>query len=99
MQVPEGEEVELPTYQHQNKTITYPATSRPLPARILGTPHITAFFDGGAAKKLGTGGFIVFGRDGMCLKAQASFYGETLGTNNRAEAKALEELMEWLANN
>ena len=63
---------------------------------MIGAPHITAFFDGGAAQKLGTGGFIVFDAGGKCLRAQASYYGEELATNNRAEAKALEELMTWL---
>ena len=47
----EGEElVELPTFTHVDKEIVYPATSRPLPARIINAPHATAFFDGGAAK-------------------------------------------------
>jgi ribonuclease HI len=31
--------------------------------------------------------------------AQAKYYGEELGTNNRAEVYALKDLMEWLANN
>lgn len=31
--------------------------------------------------------------------AKASFYGEDIATNNKAEAKALEELMVWLAAN
>lgn len=31
--------------------------------------------------------------------AQATFYGEDLGTNNRAEARALQDLMAWLVEN
>ena len=31
--------------------------------------------------------------------AQAKYYGEELGTNNRAEVYALKDMMEWLANN
>ena len=46
----DGEEaVELPTYNHVDKTITYPAASRPLPAKVTKAPHITGFFNGGAA--------------------------------------------------
>jgi ribonuclease HI len=41
----------------------------------------------------------VFGGSGECLTAQARFYGEALHTNNRAEVKALEELMGWLGDN
>jgi hypothetical protein len=31
--------------------------------------HITAFFDGGAAKKEGTGGFVVYGSTDQCITA------------------------------
>lgn len=96
MQVQDEEPVELPTFQHKDKTIRYPATSKPLPCSVTGTPHITAFFDGGAAKQLGTGGFIIFGSDGGCIAAQANFYGEEAATNNRAEIRALQDLMAWL---
>jgi ribonuclease HI len=96
MQVEAEEKVELPTFRHEDIAIRYPDTSRPLPAKVQHTPHLTAFFDGGAAKKVGTGGFIVFSPEGECIRAQASFYGEELGTNNRAEARALQELMQWL---
>jgi hypothetical protein len=49
MKAPSEENIDLPTFTHQPKSITYPATSRPLPQRILNAPHATAFFDGGAA--------------------------------------------------
>ncbi len=52
--------VELPTFAHKSYTIRYPDTSRPLPRRVQQVPHLTAFFYGGAAQKLGTGGYIVF---------------------------------------
>jgi ribonuclease HI len=48
---------------------------------------------------VGTGGFAVFSGDDRCIAAQALYYGEELGTNNRAKAKALEDLMTWLASN
>lgn len=57
----QDEEVQLPTYTHVDKVIAYPASTRPLPPKVLTAPHVTAFFDGGAAKKLGTGGYAVFG--------------------------------------
>ena len=52
--------VELPTFAHESYTIRYPDTSRPLPHKVQRAPHLTAFFDGGAARKLGTGGYKVF---------------------------------------
>ena len=66
---------------------------------VANHPHVQGFFDGGAANKIGTGGFVVFDCSGECLVAQAKYYGEELGTNNRAEVYALKDMMEWLANN
>ena len=93
----EAQEVTLPTYTHVTTTLVYPSTSRPLPAYVSSQPHVQCFFDGGAASKQGTGGFVVFGISGQCLTAQARFYGEEMNTNNRAEVFALKGLMEWLA--
>lgn len=93
----EEEDLALPVFEHKTKTITYPTASRPLPPQVAKAPHIQAFFDGGAAGKQGTGGFVVFGTDEVCMVAHAMFYGENLGTNNRAEARALRDLMQWLA--
>lgn len=45
---------------------------------------------------MGTGGCIVFAPGGECVAAWASYYGEDTHTNNRAEARALVEVMEWL---
>ena len=56
----DDEVIELPRFSHQPKNITYPVTSRPLPAYVTENPHIECFFDGGAASKLGTGGYAVF---------------------------------------
>ena len=57
---PGEEDISLPTYKHVTATITYPVTSRPLPSLVANHPHIQGFFDGGAASKIGTGGFVVF---------------------------------------
>lgn len=46
---------------------------------------------------MGTGGFVVFDDQGECLVADARFYGGDLPTNNRAEVRALWDLMRWLA--
>jgi hypothetical protein len=56
----DDENISLPTFTHVSNTITYPATSRPLPTAVASHPHVQCFFDGGAAGKIGTGGFIVF---------------------------------------
>jgi hypothetical protein len=66
---PEEEEMSLPTYKHVTATITYPVTSRPLPPTVANHPHVQGFFDGGAASKVGTGGFVIFDRSGECLVA------------------------------
>jgi hypothetical protein len=34
------EDIKLPTYEHVTSTITYPITSRPLPAMVANYPHV-----------------------------------------------------------
>lgn len=99
LEQPGGEQppITLPTFEHHTHAISYPSQTSSLPRQITDQPHVTAFFDGGAAQKLGTGGFIVFGMSGECLVARALFYGEEITTNNKAEARALLDLMKWLA--
>ena len=46
---------------------------------------------------MGTGGYVVFDGEGKCVCAAARYYGGDISTNNKAEVKALEELMGWLA--
>ena len=43
-------------------------------------------FDGGAAGKTGTGGFLVWGPHAELLQARALWYGSSVSTNNVAEA-------------
>jgi hypothetical protein len=57
----QGDEViDLPRFTHQHKNIIYPITARPLPNYVTENPHLQCFFDGGAASKLGTGGYVIF---------------------------------------
>lgn len=56
----DNDDITLPTFVHVPTRITYPVTSRPLPPMVIKNPHVQAFFDGGAAGKIGTGGFVVF---------------------------------------
>jgi hypothetical protein len=63
------EEIKLPKFEHQDLEVAYPSSANHLPKRVATGPHATAFFDGGAAKKLGTGGYIVFDAGGCCLTA------------------------------
>jgi hypothetical protein len=51
----------------------------------VGTGLPTATFDGGAAKKLGVGGFTYSSEDGRLLMVQGKWYGEYRDTNNEAE--------------
>ena len=52
-----------------------------------------AYFDGGAAGKLGAGGYALFGGDGVCLFGRGSWYATGARTNNKAEASALFDLV------
>lgn len=42
-------------------------------------------FDGGAAGKLGVGGFVIVNKNSSVLVAKGSYYGSELPTNNGAE--------------
>ena len=90
-----GELVELPTFTHRELTLKYPSSTNSLPKGVTNGPHWGGFFDGGAAKSVGTGGFVVFEPGGRCKAAHAEYYGEGTPTNNRAEAAALVGLMRW----
>jgi hypothetical protein len=91
------ETIELPTFLHTPTTINYPAMSKPLPNIVVNNPHVQAFFNGGAAGKVGTGGFIVFDNHESCVVAHVRHYGDEWNTNNRSEIHALQELMVWLS--
>ena len=62
-------------------------------------PHVPVegaalcFFDGGAAKQLGTGGTVCYGIDGEWCRGAARWYGADCPTNNTAEVTALCDLM------
>jgi hypothetical protein len=54
-------------------------------------------FDGGSAKKLGTGGFTCWLPTGQLVTAQALWYGAERSTNNEAELATLKAGLQWLA--
>ena len=54
-------------------------------------------FDGGSAKKLGTGGYTCWLPSGQLATAQALWYGQEHCTNNEAELATLVAALEWLA--
>lgn len=54
---------------------------------------MVAHFDGGAARGVGVGGFIVWGANGDVLGAFSMYFGEDAPTNNAAESWALLALM------
>ena len=60
------EDVELPVFVHSDRTLRYPATQSALPSAVANAPHWCAFFDGGAARGVGTGGGVVFAPGGRC---------------------------------
>ena len=53
----------------------------------------SAFFDGGSAGKLGTGGYVCFDSVGDWYTGAALWYGHERATNNKAEASALRDLL------
>ena len=54
---------------HEDISIKFPPTTRPLPKSTQIDPHLTVCFDGGTAKKQGTGGYAVFRPDEGCVRA------------------------------
>ncbi len=53
-------------------------------------------FDGGTIKKLGVGGYLVWGPDGDLKIAQALWFGKERTTNNECELGALLEALKWV---
>jgi ribonuclease HI len=53
-------------------------------------------FDGGTIRKLGVGGYLVWGPDGGLKTAQALWFGEERTTNNECELGALLEALKWV---
>ena len=49
------------------------------------------FFDGGCKHKVASGGYIIFGPDGVMVKGRAMYFGK--GTNNMAEVLAVEAMI------
>ena len=54
-------------------------------------------FDGGAAKRLGTGGFTVWLPSGRLIAARALWFGSECSTNNEAELATLKAGLQWIA--
>ena len=53
-------------------------------------------FDGGTIRKLGVGGYLVWGPDGRLRAAQALWFGKERTTNNECELGALLSAMKWV---
>ena len=51
------------------------------------------YFDGGAAGRLGTGGYAMFGGDEVCVLGHGLWYGVSAHTNSEAEANTLHDFM------
>lgn len=54
---------------------------------------VTAYFDGGAAGKAGTGGFICLNGNGCLLFGKGRWCGKERATVNLAEMQALQDLL------
>ena len=70
---------------------------------LAGTEKIAGwaslYFDGGCAKKEGTGGYALYSGDGKQFGGEGRFYGKEVQTNNEAEATALRDAMTFSKNN
>lgn len=86
-----------PQVVHEEVTVTMPA-ARTAGADIPRRSDLLVTFDGGAAGKTGTGGFLVWGPGAELLQARALWYGSGVSTNNVAEASAAIDAFEWVAN-
>ena len=63
-------------------------------------PHcsdLLVTFEGVAAGKKGTGGFLVWGPNAELLHAHAFWYGDSVSKSNIAEALARLDALEWVA--
>lgn len=58
----------------------------------LGTGTVVGLFDGGAAQKLGVGGYAIWDGHG-CVLCQGKWYGTNSDTNNTAECQALVDIL------
>ena len=67
------------------------------PVNLANADTMVAFFDGGAANKYGTGGFVVYNNTGTAMHMSALWYGKERHTVNEAEATELLDLMNFLA--
>lgn len=85
-----GEQLPDPP-QVDHKSVTLTQRDSRARTRELTIPHFTAHFDGGAAKKSGFGGLVVWDPSGRVVVARAIFFGEDAPTNNVAEMLALEQ--------
>ena len=90
----EGDEQEVPVLEHEDVIITMPnkgSTKLKKSSSISYQGKWKCFFDGGCRKGTATGGFVIFDTTGKLVKGKALFFGK--GSNNMAEASAVEELL------
>ena len=64
--------------------------------KVLKSPHLRAYFDGGCCGGLGSGGFVVYGQDNEQLGGGSMYYGKLSNTNNEVEMSALLDLLTWV---
>ena len=81
---------------HEEVTIAMPAAACTDGVDILCHSNLLVTFDGGAAGKKGTGGFLVWGPNAELLHVDTLCYGDNVPTNNVAEALAALDTLEWV---
>ena len=52
-------------------------------------------FDGGCSKRAGTGGYVLWSKNGSLAGGEYKYYGTTRSTNNEAEAQALVDALRF----
>lgn len=86
----------LPLLDHEDTTLDYGATTRRKVPELEGSDFWELWFDGGASRGLGTGGFAVYDPDKELAVAQAVWYGDLKPTVNSSEMGALLSGLEWV---
>ena len=93
-----GETLKAPQWEHPGDyEVVQPADKSGEELDVQSLSCCVATFDGGAAQKLGVGGYCIQDAAGRIVSCQGKWYGKQHDTNNEAECQALLDLLGELA--
>jgi hypothetical protein len=71
-----------PAVEHEDVVLDYGATTRRKVSELKGSAYWTLWFDGGASRGLGTGGYVIYDEQGDMRVAMAVWFGDLKRTVN-----------------